>query len=79
MKIRVRVVLDFIGELFEKYKLVRRVMIVWACWLITVTIYKFYGMADKLNDPAARVIIAVIGLLAVVIGFYQWSRGKDAD
>jgi len=71
--------LDFIGLLFEEHKLARRVILVWACWLITLTVFKFYDMAEKLNDPSSRVIIAVIGLLGVVIGFYQWSRSKDAD
>lgn len=70
--------LDFIGLLFEKYKLARRLLLVWAAGLITYSLVEFWKHLEHISDPAARVIIAVLGLLTVVIGFYQWSRERDA-
>jgi len=70
-------VLEFIGLLFEKYKFARRLLLIWASWLITYSIIQFWSKLDHITDPAARVIIAVFGLLTVVIGFYQWSRERD--
>jgi len=71
-------VLNFLGLLFEKYKLVRRLIIAWACWIITTTIWRFFDDAST-SSAAATVTVAVIGLLGIVIGFYQWSRDNDDD
>ena len=57
------------GDFFNKHKGVRRLLLLWACCLITYSVVK--------NHLADTVAVAVIGLLTVVIGFYQWSRNKD--
>lgn len=69
--------LDFIGLLFEKYKFARRLLLIWAAALITYSLVSFWQHVDTITDPVAKVIIAVLGLLTVVIGFYQWSRERD--
>lgn len=62
----------FVDRLFNKHKLIRRLLLLWVCWLITHIITSY-------NDIPHQVAVAAIGLLATVIMFYQWSRDKDKD
>ena len=54
-------------------------MLAWACWLISYTVVKFFEQIDQVGTAGASIIIAVIGILATVIGFYQYHRGTDRD
>lgn len=68
-----------IRNLFEVHKLVRRLTLVWAAWLITVVVLRVTQpeVLANVSGPVATVVTAVIGLLATVIAFYQWSRQQD--
>lgn len=68
-----------LGNLFEVHKLVRRLTLVWAAWLITVVVLRVTQpeVLANISGPVATVVTAVIGLLATVIAFYQWSRQQD--
>ena len=68
--------LTFIGRLFEEYKLARRALLIWALVMITISINRFWAQIASFPDPG-KVVIVIIGLLSIVIGFYQWSRGND--
>ena len=58
-----------IKDFFNKYKGVRRLLLLWACSLVTYAV-----VVNELSDAFA---LGVIGLVATSIGFYQWSRGID--
>lgn len=64
-------------DLLEKHKLVRRVLLVWACWLISYTVINFFEHYEDTSSVNATVITAIIGILTVVIGFYQSHRRDD--
>ncbi len=67
-------------DLVEKHKLVRRLALLWAVWLITwVVLRVFGGPLKEITGPAATALGIVVGLLATVIGFYQHTRSKEAD
>lgn len=68
-----------ISTLFEEHKLARRIMLFWAMWIITVMAYRRSDpklMASG-NGMTPEEFITIVGLLSIVIGFYQWSRSKD--
>ena len=69
--------LKWIDKLFNQHKIARRGALIWAITVITITIMAFLEMAPKLPG-ADKVFIAIIGILATVIGFYQWSRQQDS-
>jgi len=65
--------LKWVNLLFNEYKLVRRFMVFWIILLISVVTYvKFFSYQPETAD-----YLGVIGMLATVLAFYQWSRGKD--
>jgi len=68
--------LSWIDRLFNKHKLVRRGLVVWAVVMITLTIHNFFTVSDKISG-AGSVFIAILGLLAVVIGLYERDRARD--
>lgn len=60
-------------------KLFRRTILIWSICLIT---YFVNGVLDHdfliaVGTPGASIVIAVIGILATVISFYQWHRNQD--
>lgn len=71
-------ILKFIDKLFNQHKIARRAALTWAMSIITITILAFLEMAPKLPG-ADKVFIAIIGILATVIAFYQWSRSNDSS
>ena len=44
--------------------------------LITYSVLRFFDLIDKIDTPGL-VLVAIIGVLATVIGFYQWHRAGD--
>lgn len=71
----------FFVALFEEYKFARRASLAWACWLITVVVLRVTEapIITEMSTSGATIVTAVIGILATVIGFYQWSRKKDDE
>lgn len=70
-----------VHKLFNEHKLVRRLTLAWACWLITVVVLRVtdHAVLEHINGATATVVTGVIGILATVIAFYQWSRQKEDD
>lgn len=70
---------EFTHRLFNVHKFVRRATLAWACWLITVVVLRVTEpeVLEHVDAGVATVVTAVIGILATVIGFYQWSRSRE--
>ena len=64
----------FVECLFEKHKLVRRLLVFWSVTLITWVITRVFDDLSQLTAPVAAALATVTGLLTAVIAFYQWSR-----
>lgn len=69
----------WVHRLFNEHKLARRLTLAWACWLITVVVLRVTRpeVLEHVTAAVATVVSAVIGILATVIAFYQWSRQRD--
>lgn len=65
---------------FNRHKAVRRLLVLWAMLMITWVVKALVdpSMAPLITSPWATVAVAVIGILATVLGFYQWSRGQES-
>lgn len=63
----------------EKYKLVRRLALLWAISLITyVTVSVMQPeIITAITGAGASVVIAVIGILQTVVALYQSGRAKE--
>ena len=70
--------LEFIDRLFNQHKLVRRGLVVWAVTTIGWTTSIMFADISLITNPAAAAYASNTALLAVVLGLYQWSRGRDA-
>lgn len=73
--------MSWFAKLVEEHKLVRRLTLLWACWLITVTVLRVTDECalTDLGAAGATVVTGVIGILATVIAFYQHHRAKDGS
>ncbi len=69
----------FIDRLFNTHKVVRRSLVFWAMILITVVTLLVFHDLEKITTPVASAFGLVTGLLATVLGMYQWSRNKDGE
>ena len=69
--------LDWIDRLFNQYMLVRRLLVLWAVALITYAVVKTMTMEGVSGEQIVSLTKVIIGLLAIVIGFYRWSRMRD--
>ena len=63
--------------LFEDHKLVRRLLVIWAVWLITTVVLDAMNKVAVIDAPAATMITGIIGILATVTAFYIRSRELD--
>lgn len=81
-----QIVIDIVGgalallsSAIEEHKLVRRLTLAWACWLISVVVLRVTDIQalPLVTGPVATVVGATIGILATVIGLYQWLRQQD--
>lgn len=65
-------------DFLEKYKVVRRLVMIWACALIS------YGTAIhfKSGQAGSASYIALVGILSTVVGFYfkkRYDEDEDAN
>jgi len=70
---------DWIDRLFNEHKLVRRGLVIWAVWIITWVVVTVFKQLSLITAPVATFGGVVIGMLATVLAFYQWSRDKDDE
>lgn len=69
--------MSWLERLFNKHKLVRRLLLAWAVWLITTVVLAFIDHMGSIQTADATVIVAVIGILTTVLALYQHTRAKD--
>ena len=69
--------MDPINALFNRHKLVRRLLLVWAVWLITTVVLAFIEKMGSIQTADATVIVAVIGILTTVLALYQATRHRE--
>jgi hypothetical protein len=70
---------EFIETLFEDHKLVRRVLVIWAIWLITTVVLTVTDKITTIDTPTAAMVSTIVGILATVTAFYIKSRELDDD
>lgn len=66
-------------RLFNEQKLVRRLLVLWAVCLITWVTLQVFADLKLVTAPVASALATVTALLTVVVGFYQWSRGREIN
>ena len=62
---------------FPDNKFFRRLALVWAMGLITWTVVRVFARAPNISAGTATALATVVGILTVVVGFYQWSRQQE--
>jgi hypothetical protein len=67
----------WIEALFEEHKLVRRVLVIWALWLITVVVLDATAKITSIDTASAAMVGSIVGILATVTAFYIKSRQID--
>lgn len=71
---------DKIARLFNEHMLMRRLALVWALGIITMTVYRATDpeILVHISGPGASVVVGIIGLLSTVLWFYTGkSPGND--
>lgn len=76
MRRALRAVAAGCDALANRHKGFRRLVLIWAIALITWTVHEVFTRAPAIGAGTATALGAVIGILATVIGFYQWSRER---
>jgi len=61
-------------DFLEKYKVVRRLLLLWACWLITWTTLTVFDSLIFITPSVASALATIVGLMSVVLGFYIKKR-----
>lgn len=69
--------LGLVDRLFNKHRLVRRVIILWALWIITKVIFTALDNWTTMTSTTNAFVAIVVGLLATAIAFYRWSRSNE--
>lgn len=70
-----------IRELFEEYKLARRLSLFWCLSLLTYVVLRVMDpeVMPLITTPVSSVVIAIIGLCATVTAFYERHRSQDKN
>ena len=73
------VILKWLDRQINGNRLFRRGVLLWACWLVTVVSLRATDaeVLKTATGAAGVMVSAIIGILATVIGFYQWHRQQD--
>lgn len=61
----------------NNHKLVRRLSLLWAVALITAVTYKVFWHPVAIPMGTVTAYGTTVGILTIVIGFYQWTRHKE--
>jgi len=69
--------MSFFERLFNQYKLVRRLLMLWAVLLITYVVVRVFDDIILISAATVSALGIVVGLLASVISFYMWSRNEE--
>ena len=68
-----------IDKLLNKQRFFRRLVLVWSLLIITYTVWFVLDkpFLQSVGTAGASIVLGIIGILATVIGFYQWHRQAD--
>ena len=64
-------------EWTEKYRIIRKLTLLWAVWLITWTVTTSFSLTD-INGAVATIVTAVVGILSVAVKFLV-DGDKEGD
>lgn len=67
---------EWLKRMVEEHKLVRRLALLWGFVIVTWCLMGFWDRLAEINSAHATVLVAVIGLVSVVTGFYITGRDK---
>jgi len=70
--------MGLIDRLFNQHKLVRRVVVAWALWLITLVVLRFVSLMSTIDTATVSGVGTIVGILTTVLAFYIKSRQLDA-
>jgi pyruvate dehydrogenase complex dehydrogenase (E1) component len=76
---RLRKVINVLDCLFNEQKLVRRSLVVWSIWQVTMMLSVARENWLELTGVHATVIASVMTLLTIGFNHYQWSRGREDE
>lgn len=71
--------MDKIDKLMNQQRFFRRLVLIWVMVIIT-DFYLFIKDPELLKTIGAggtSIVLGVFGMLATIIGFYQWHRNAD--
>ncbi len=68
-----------LSKLANHQRLFRRLVLVWACMLITWVVVRTWIDPPDISPGTAGALATVVGILATVVGFYQWHRKADDE
>jgi Flp pilus assembly protein TadB len=68
-----------IEKQINENKLVRRSVLLWAVMLITVLVVWTWLRPPNIPTGTVSALLGIIGILATVLNFYMWSRGRDDE
>lgn len=54
--------------------IIRTLVLLWACGLITWSVHYVLVRTPQVGADAAEVLTAIIGILAVAVGLYEWRQ-----
>lgn len=57
-----------------RHRIMRRLVLVWAVWLITLTCLIYFDKMGGISNADAAVITGIIGILSAVIGFQKRDK-----
>jgi len=61
----------------ERHKVIRRLLLAWAVWLITYVTLQLPWHGGNLSSGTAAGYATVVGLLSLVTGLYFHNRAKE--
>jgi hypothetical protein len=65
------------GSAIKEHKAVRRIVIVWALWIITLVVLRVTDDVSLITAASAALVSTLVGILTVPIGFYFKRRGDE--
>lgn len=70
---------QWLENLVENHKLIRRFVVAWAVFEITWSTHILYQNLDQITPSVATVHSLTVGLLSTVLGFYMKLRSEELN
>lgn len=59
--------------------LIRTLVLAWACGLITWSVHFVLVHTPRIGADAAAVLTAIIGVLTIAVGLYEWRQRPSGE